>query len=260
MHTNRRKPKPQFVVELKGLYPEDIPLRLVAKVLGALQRLLRAKRESEGLSQDEDEFSIRVVDITRGSAGYRCVSTDSAFALQHLGHVGKLLDNDQADSTIALAFPYLKTLSEVAKKGHCRIVIREPDRSREGVVARIEPETYKKLEAAHTVAGSATVFGDLLRIGGATRPKCVLRPNNQKELVYCGLSQALARQLAPMLYRRVVLEGEARWLRTTWNIVAFRVARIVPYRKRDLSEARKALRKAGAARWDKIPDSEIMDA
>ncbi|MBN1346753.1 MAG: hypothetical protein JXQ73_28945 [Phycisphaerae bacterium] len=248
---HHRKPKLHFTIRLKGLFPEQVPFRAVADAVAAVQRMVR-------MPDEDSEISIRVVDIKRTSAAYRCISTEPDMVIDRLRQLGRFISGDEHDPAFGWALPQIRKLSMIADQNDCQIELRQAGESTDGVLARIGPSTYEQICVEHTISGMTVLFGQLLRVGGADRPKCMVRPHNQKHVVYCSVTHKLAKQLAPQLYNRVALEGQAVWLRNTWDVLTFSVARVAPYKKRDLSEAREALRRAGADRWDDVSPSRLV--
>lgn len=227
-------------------------VRAIADVIGALENILLPEPDSEPVE-------LGLIDITRGSAVYRCVSSNRDQTTNRLRLVGRLIQEEEStNGVLGQVFPHLKTLSEAARLGGGELSIRRIDGKKRETLATILPDTYTQLKSAYTVSGQTTLFGELKRVGGATAPKCMIRALGQRRAIYCALTQRQARVLARQLYQKVVLEGEAVWLRGCWDIVDFLVLRIVPYRKRSLAAARELLRNAGAERWDSVPDSDIF--
>ncbi len=243
MSVKRKKPNADFEIYLQGVYPEEVPFRAVADAVSSIQRMIRPE-------QEEAESSVRVFDILRGSAVYRCVASDTEAAIQRLRLVGERLSCQTVDDLLGEVFPSIHKLSEVAQQTRSTIIVRRSVEDRKEVLAVIQPDTYAALKSAHTVCGSAVLFGELKRVGGITTPRCMIRAQNQRRTTYCDVTRDQARELAPRLYGDVAVEGQATWLRATWDIIEFRINRVLPYRGPGFAEARKRLREAGASRWD----------
>jgi hypothetical protein len=201
---------------------------------------------------------VRIVDIVRGSAIYRCISSEPECMLPRLQLVGKMIEQNRGDPHLGAALPHVRQLSEIARQASTRIEVRLAGGQSRNVILTITPDTYGEIKAAHTFSGSTVLVGDLRRIGGATRPRCMIRALGQSAAVYCDITYQQARELAPFLYDRVVLEGTAVWLSATKDILEFTVSRVVPHKRRSFSEARRLLREAGADAWDTIDDPEAF--
>ena len=65
---SHRKPTPTFLVRLHGndVFPEKVPVRALSDVVSAIQSLANGPVHSR-----DEEFSIRLLDITRGAVACR---------------------------------------------------------------------------------------------------------------------------------------------------------------------------------------------
>ena len=254
VNPRKTKPEPDFEIRILKKYPEDIPVHAVADVIQAVQSLLQA-----GISKgaDEEDLRLHLLDIQRGSAVYRCLSNYPEQAGPYLRVLGSKIDDSQSDTALGTGLVHIKALSEIAKAAESDIEVTQ-DKGRT-VLLRIVPDTYDRLKMAHTVSGQTVLVGELKRVGGATSPRCMVRAINQAAAIYCDLTHDQARELAPRLYETVVLEGDAVWLKTSLEIVEFRVERIVRFTQKGFAEAKKELREAGADRWDHVSPSELEE-
>jgi hypothetical protein len=96
-------------------------------------------------------------------------------------------------------------------------------------------------------------------VGGATDKKCGLRVPSQSRMLMCNVASVdVARRLGEKLYQEVAVHGMARWLKTSWRIVAFTIREVYQPKLHSASEAIEALRKAGGKGWDNINDPEAF--
>ncbi len=239
---------------------------MVSDAIGALQAFVR----DEDTHDDRGVPSIALLRIRRGSAVYQCVARSPESVVDRLRLVGAIIDSagkgrDEPipPSVVTTAVPTIKALSEVAKRADCEVILRrrttdsEPESPAE-VIARISPMSYSHVRDHYTSRGETQIYGELKRVGGATRPRCMIRVAGQSSALYCDVTAEQARTLASYLYSRVVLRGTATWLTATGTIIDFHVEQIVDYRITKFDEIRRRLRDAGAAGWDARPDSDAF--
>lgn len=257
-----RAPIPDFEIYLRSRLPEELPIRVVSDAIGTLQAFLR-----DDLSDDDAEApSIALLKIRRSSAAYQCVAHGADQAINRLRLIGAVVDAaregtdlDPPDpNVIGSAVPAIRALSEVAKKANCDVILRRRGDSGLDVIAAVSPTSFATVRDHYTSSGDTQISGELKRVGGATRPRCMIRVTGHSPAIYCDITESQARTLATYLYSRVVLEGRATWLRATGAILDFKVRRVVDYRVSKFSDVRRRLREAGASRWDTQPNSDAF--
>ena len=142
----------------------------------------------------------------------------------------------------------LERLSHVARVLDTEITLRDPSRP-DVVLARFSGNSYSQVARSLLVSGDTELFGHVLRVGGATERKCMLRLPSQQNAVFCRGScprKSLAswgggstkRCLSPVQRAGFVVIGTSS------------ASLSGKYRNRGLGsllEAREAVRKAGGA-------------
>lgn len=257
-----RAPHPDFEIYLKSRLPEELPIRVVSDAIGALQAFLRDDTPDD----DAESPSIALLKIRRSSAAYQCVAHGAEQAIRRLRLVGAVVDAARAGADlehpdprlIGSAVPAIRALSEVAKKANCDVVLRRRGESGLDVIAEVSPTSFTTVRDHYTSSGDTQITGELKRVGGATRPRCMIRVPGHGSAIYCDVTEPQARTLANYLYSRVVLEGRATWLRGSGAILDFKVSRVVDYRVSKFDDVRRRLREAGASRWDTQPNSDAF--
>lgn len=249
-----------FEVVFSGtnVYPEKIPWGALSRTLSAVQRLASG---TEPLDDEEEEetdegASLRLLDVARGSAIYRfaCPAPNAAsVAVQQLRLVGQVLhDPDQVGQNDHLINP-IERLSSTAKSLECSIIVKEPG-PKSPILARIEPTSFENISKMLFIEGQTSLTGEVKRVGGATEMRCALRVPFQHRLLFCSVVNAeVARQLGDALYKKVVVQGKARWLKASWRVHGFRIEGVEQLKPSSLRESLQALRAAGGEGWDKIP-------
>ncbi len=259
-----KRPAPIFEILFDGpdLYPEKIPVATLASTLSAVQRLAGGEPDLEDEDDQrtdesvENDRSLRLLDIKRGSAAFRMSRASGQEAVNRIRAVGRFLTKlDDVGENDYILNP-IERLSAIARGLQCKIILREPGRDG-GVLARIEPETYQLISKSLLVQGETSFVGRIQRVGGATEMKCALRVDFQHRLMFCKVSsKEISREIGKRLYEEVVVHGTALWLRASWRIFAFTVTGIIQPKQGSLTQAFEALRKAGGDKWGQIADPE----
>lgn len=93
------------------------------------------------------------------------------------------------------------------------------------------------------------IYGRVYRVGGA-EPRIGLEVDPDGERIACACSMELAQRVAPLLYQRVGLWGEAKWDPETWTLAEFDAKDLSEYRDRPIAEGLAALAAiVGEDRW-----------
>lgn len=254
----RKSPPPIFEVVFSGpgIYPEKIPLGALARALSAIQRLASGK-ELPDEEEEAEESSLRLLNVLRGSAVFRfaCPTPNAATAaVKYLRLAGAVLDDPEDVGNNDYVINPIERLSATAKSLDCCIIVKQPGHG-SPVLARIEPTSFEKISKSVFIEGETSLAGEVKRVGGATDVRCALRVPFQQRLLFCTVAtKDVARKLGDNLYKTVVVEGKARWIKTSWRVHTFRIDDVEELKPGSLREALEALREAGGNGWDKIDD------
>jgi hypothetical protein len=256
-----KKPEPTFEVRFvaPGLVPENLPLHAVTEVLAAVQDLASGRDPFE-TRQVPQEKTIGLLNVRRGSAIYGCVSRAPDEARHNLRLVGEMLaDLDKAapkDDLMVSAFRPVELMSLVAKKNHCRLEVYAPGK-RDTPMFVISGQDFEKLSGRLLLTGETTVIGTVVRAGGATGMRCLMRVPGRQRILYCDVeTKKLVRQLGRHLYEPIAATGKATWIHRSWYIYKFTVSGFTQPRLGDPAKAIAKLRSAGLNAWDNIPNPD----
>ncbi|HMP01365.1 MAG TPA: hypothetical protein PKC45_02580 [Gemmatales bacterium] len=254
--TRARTPSPVFEVLFRGpgIYPEKIPFGLLARALSAVQQLATGGTFPD-LAEEEDEEQesgpMRLLKVARGSAVFQCWTQSAETARQSLRETGQVIEHPRQLGSRDYMLRPLETLSAAARKLGCTIVIREP--GTHSRFAEIEPQSYDHVSRAVFVSGDTSIMGKVQRAGGATESKCALRVPFQQRLLFCRVDATeTARQLGSLLYKDVVVYGNAVFVRGTSRIFSFTIYRVHELQEQPLGEALQEIWDAGASDWENV--------
>jgi len=256
--------KPPAVFEVvftgKGVYPEAIPLGALSRILSAVHTLATGSEpmeEGEEVSVGESKLDIQLLDVKRGSAVLRFSGKSPSYVIKNLRDVGAAIRQpERAGENIRILNP-LEELSSIARRLGCTILVRETNSGNDDVLAVIEPDSFETISTSIFIHGDTSLTGLVERVGGATVIKCGLRVSFQPRMLICRVvNKEVARTLGERVYQEVVVHGTARWIRNTWRLYGFEIKNVEPFLPGSVDDAMKALRNAGGAGWDNIPDPQ----
>lgn len=266
----KKKPDAAFVIRLvgPGIRPWAVPLRSLAKVLDAVQRLTEQRDDSvdddsagESEVQRESGAILHLLNVKSSSAAYGVAARNQEEALGMLrcvqASIDKPHDADWLDSTLSS----VKDMSDIARALNCEIEFCDTGKTG-NVIARIAPTTYGEIERTAFIHARTSVYAKIERLGGATEMHCGIRlPNAPRKMVHCRVSNAdLVRELGQYMYQEVVLTGQATWLRHNWRLKRIVIDSFEPPKKGSIMEALRRSHEAGGCVWDQIDDPEALIA
>jgi hypothetical protein len=240
----------------RDISPDKIPITVLARTLSAVHRLAAGPELAHVGHAHIEEEPLRLLRVKRGSAVFSMGGQPAAVALVRLREVGQVLQKPETIGDKDYMLSPIEELSSIAHRMECEILLREPHVGN-GVLARIRQDSFKNISRSILVSGDTSFVGVVKRAGGATERRAALRVPFQGHLLYCRVaSDEVVRQLGQHLYEEVVVSGTARWLKTSWRIVAFTVTGMSQPKPGSFREAVQALREAGAKDWDDVDDPE----
>ncbi len=130
----------------------------------------------------------------------------------------------------------VETAIRFTRKYRGRVEFRQPGGT--DPVAIIDPET--SVMGPGILRESTVLYGRVYRVGGA-EPKIGLEVDPDGARIACGCTVELAQRVAPLLYQRVGLYGEAKWDPEAWSLVEFDAKDLSEFRETPLQESLSAL-------------------
>ncbi len=252
------KPTPAFEVVFEGakVVPEKIPLGVLARTLAAIQSLASGDEIPD--EEDEEQETLRLLGMRRGSAIFEIYAPSPLQAMVHLRDTGQVIDRSRAIDDFHHILSPVERLSGTARKMDCSIVVKEPGDGG-AVLARVGGATYHDLSRSLFIRGETSLMANVQRVGGVKDLRCGLRVAKGDRLLVCRVSRReVARTMGHHLYENVIVHGEATWLKDSWRLVTFTVERVSLLKDEKFSKAIEALREAGGSDWDLIEDPQAF--
>ncbi|MBK8913562.1 MAG: hypothetical protein IPM64_03005 [Phycisphaerales bacterium] len=250
-----------------GMQPSAVPLRSLAGILNAVQRLIDQREEDdteEGQEPDPGKETsprtLNLLDVATGSAVYRVGAPDRQVVLNLLSVTARQIDTPGEADWTTPTLSSLKELSDIARRLGCEIEFINPGGggSLTDVIAKITPDTYRTVSACAIIRGETSIYARIERVGGATEMHCGIRlPEASRRMVICRVKTAdLARELGQWLYQHVTLTGEAGWLRHGWQLKHFVISSFEPPKTGSIVDVLRKAHDSGGSAWDEIEDPE----
>ena len=241
-----RKPTPTFLVRLHGkdVFPEKVPVRALADVVSAIQSLANGPVHSR-----DEEFSIRLLDITRGSAKYACIAEKPESAIANLRKTGTVVATPESGGIEYFMLQPLRKLSRIAARLDCRIAITQ---AATGFSVELDANSYLAVRGHSIVRDEARVTGELIRVGGATEKRCSIRLPGRDSLLYCKLADGVSSKLGSKLYSQVTLIGRGTYFSSTWELLTMTVNDVVYPSTSSFEKFYNEIRQVSGFAWDNV--------
>ena len=148
----------------------------------------------------------------------------------------------------------IEKLSDTARAMGCSIEVAAKNH-RTTPLFTICQDSFHSISGRLLTAGETTVIGIVMRAGGATTEKCMLRVPGRHRGLYCDVeSRDVVRRLGQHLYEKIVATGTATWIYRNWRIYRFKIKDFTQPKVKDFAKGFRELWDAGLDAWDKIED------
>ena len=250
--------KSRFQLRMIGerVTPETVRAGDLADLVADLEAAIIAANPEPVDGVDIGEATVSLVGIEAGSN--RLTFAVLAAALPWVGAITEAISSDRCDRLPARSHERLHKISKQAERKGWAIEF-DGDRERNIAEATISAEHPVPPPTPSVATGQTTIWGRLMRVGGA-KPRAEIRlPDNN--LLYFDLSEQLAKELSEGLYETVSVEGVATWDVDSGSLTDFKATRILSYRpeKSNLVRAFEELAAASKGRWDGVDAARYVD-
>jgi hypothetical protein len=247
--------KHELVIQIDGKSstPDAVRLKDLFDVLLALEAAsaaAAAEKQGDLLAPFEDQ-DFHLVRINEGSTG--CVMTTGDDLYRGFGICATAIVGKDISALPERSRDALLAIQTKARIRNWTVELA----GKNGIpTAMITPDS-DFLESELT--GWSTIFGTLLRIGGAPKATAQLQLSDGRRFTADIDSQALATSLSPALYHEVSLEGIAKWGGPDLKLIDFKVTAIGAYdATSDILDSLKALSHAAGDFWDNVEADEYI--
>lgn len=113
-----------------------------------------------------------------------------------------------------------------------------------------------------TTRGTSTIWGHLIKAGGDSDPKAIIRLRNGK-LFAARVTKELIDEIQDqkLIYKDIGLKGVAVWNLEDWSMESFKAASIAAYRPDQItpSQSFEELAKASRGRWEGVDPVKFVN-
>ncbi len=271
-----KKPaKPDLLIRFvgPGIKPWTVPMRSLARVLEAVQRLVDQREESDDDKGKQDQRSeserqslrtMRLLSLMSKSAGYAVAAPEPIPSLRLIRETGEGIEAPSSKAWTQPTLSSLRDLSDVARSLGMHIEIWDWGNGalKGDILATIGPNTYDNVAASAYINGHTSVYARIERVGGATEMHCGIRVAGQGgRMVICRVESVdLVRELGPYIYQNVYLSGMGTWLSHDFQLVRLSISAFEPPKRGSVRDTLRRMRDAGGSAWDSIPDPDAFIA
>ena len=250
---------PQFTVtfEGEGIDKKSLPFPAAYAAAQAIRRLImnqvveeETNKEDFGVDQPD---SLRILDVKNGSAKF-VFALPAPSVYQRLDQIGAYIRDPNVihDDFVESVFSSIRSLSELARKLHCKIRLST---NATQSIAEFNSHTFEQISAGRIVFGLTALIGRVERVGGASAQHCAMRISGRSRLLIAKVSsEELVRELGQLLYKQAAVEGNATWVGNRWYLTDFEILSVKEHKPGKFNEALALLRTASGNAWDSIPD------
>lgn len=241
----------------EGVSPENVQVRAIAGFLVAVEEIVLAIAKQDHPDLDlGKQGALKFESLKKGSLDIAYMENHS-LASPSLGRFVDVVNSGDGSSLSARALKRVKEFVDLNRTNKTTTEISENSNGRK-VLATITPDTT--IAGPALISGVTTLYGELLRIGGASGPRALMRFSNSPPLSCKVKSTELASEMGERLYETIGVRGKGEWKVGSMEIHEFRIEELTKYRQTTLTKAFESLREVAGKYYDEIEDIDAFVA
>ena len=233
----------------EGIAPSTIRSRDTAELIASIEEMI-ASELLDPDSPDTERVTVGLVGVRSGSATLQFQSPDQVRVRKAFLNIAAALSKGQFSRLRPKTLEYIQNFQTTTKRLHCVAEFRKSPKSVKPL-AILRPETHIADPSEFYVSGETTLYGRLLRVGGAV-PKAVLKLDSRSKALICDISTNLAKELGRRLYTWVGVSGIAKWDPRDYSVREFKIQAILPYEDVPVLEAFRKLSDVAGKHFDGV--------
>jgi hypothetical protein len=266
--------KPQFQLHMRGagLAPDTVRASDLAALLVELEGAIveTAKGQEIPLAYDSEQVLVSLVNVEHGNSVDLIEhgnSEDLTLAVatpisSAVSTMTQAIVSRDFESLPVPAQKHLYELSEHAVKQRWSLEFHESN----GLLVLPAIISYEfqvpKPLPVDTTMGTTTLWGHLIKAGGDSDPRALIRLRNGK-LFSVRVSRRMVEEIQEqkLIYKDIGFRGVAEWRLDDWSIVSFKTDSIAEYRPHEttLTKSFQALAEASGGRWESVDPVAYVD-
>jgi hypothetical protein len=238
-------PRFSVVIEGQGVTPSTVRLSDLLTVLGSFQTALMATAGGK-----QEKHHLCLVDVSKGSLA---LVLEGDIAITNAA--SRLAAAIESRSGKSLPQPAVASIRELHKRAKSRdwsiTMMNGNFRS------TMRPEV--PVFADPLVSGATTIFGTVMTVGGV-KPTAKIVLADSRHITAEVASKEVAQKLAPSLYQKVELHGDAWWYSSSMELSRFKINSIgdFSYKSGDPTRAFGDLRSEFGSVWDNVDPDDFV--
>lgn len=215
----------KFKLKGTGVTPKTVPFNDFLEVGEIIQRALSPLVEAD-VNIEKTARGLSLIDIEEGSSVYAMHPHTSDMSAAYARLYSAMREDDYSDLPQQSINNLRKLNDFIEKKNYSAMQFSERDEFTQGSI-EITKTRLLKIPSDTIVETFTSIYGQLVKIGGAKPTAMLILPNNQT--LVCALTEELACKISGNLYKDIGLEGVAYWKMPGWELEKFDVHRASIY-------------------------------
>ncbi|MBF0404699.1 hypothetical protein [Candidatus Magnetominusculus xianensis] len=208
------------------ILPETIRARDLAELVSKVEESLTAIIVKDNADVNPDDIVIGLVNIEKGSTILTFESSRADLALNAFTVLSDAIATGDYYKIPSNSVKGIKSVYDFIKKGDCVAEFRTQSGSVKPL-AFISPQTEIIFPTATQLSGKTVIYGKVIRAGGKTPIIGIELIDNR--IIYCDVSESIAKVIARRLYCWVGFSGIAKWNADDYSIESFNIEEIIDY-------------------------------
>lgn len=234
----------ELIIKFEDVKPSGISLHELVKFFQSFQRLLDSS--SKEICKIDKPPIVSLVDIKDNCTSFALHSTLPEETTKCATYIFERIADGRYDSFPKNSRADLRVVINSVQSWGTASLLKDKKQTASIPTTTQEPKD-------HFITGKTTIYGVLLRIGGATEAKALIKPYSGDSIT-CSLNQNLAKQIASRIYTEIAVSGTAYYDTSDFSIQRFEIEEFLEYKETPITQALKGLYEISPEAWADIPN------
>jgi hypothetical protein len=235
-----------------SVLPENISSSDLSDIIKSFELAVANVILKDHQELETQNIVISLVDIKKGSLKLEFLPKLKREALTAFLVITTAIQQNDYSSLPIKTIQSLQSISGFCKRQKCFSEFRSSSDDPRPL-AVISPTTDIVISEELFLVGETTVYGTILRVGGA-EPKVQLRLSDTNNILYCPIKKEIAKKIGKDLYDEIGLVGTATWEKATYRIVDFKIEDAFNVKKTSIAQSIKEASRLFGKYWKDVDD------
>lgn len=252
------------ILELKfdgnGINPSKVKPSEIALLINEFEKALTATIKANYPSVDTNEVLFSFETIRNESIGlgfvtdqYRIPPPIKDMVVGSYLEITNCIANNDYSYLTNDAITSLRKISGFSKKYKCNANFKHNGEN----ITYISPTTEIKFNKPNQLKGDATIYGELLDVGGEN-PNIHIKVNDDYVLII-DTNKDIAKHLGTRLFDIIGLKGNAKWDTLSSKIVEFKLYEVLDYQAGNVKKTFNELKDIFSDHWDQFNSNDEIN-